>query len=277
LLILTPLLSARKENFSIYLLHQNKEVFKNLGENQKYLKKNFFNNLLIKFISASHYSNIIGNSFGKIDDDKMHLRDKFFYNHKEFFEQIEKIPKEVIVKFDANEIKNFQKKFSFLARKRFGVIMSENNYSGHSRVKNWGWKNMQKVVDSTNKKIKWVQVGMRYDKKLEGTYLDLRDKTSIRELFYIVSKCKIIITTEGMLTHLSSAFDIPCITIFPGFLCPELSMYKNIIPVVHEPKMECSPCWKAICKFGENPPCLKRIAPEKVINEARKIIEKWKK
>ena len=272
LLILTPLVDIKEKNFSVYLIHQNKEVFENLGNNQKYFKKNFFNNLLIQFMSASHFSNIIGDSFGTVKN-KMHLRDQLLYNKKEFYKLTKNISRNVVVKFSNEELNSFKKKFSGLIKNNYGVMLSENNYSGHSQVKNWGWKNMQKIVDETGKMIKWVQVGMSYDKKLNGV-MDFRGKTNIRELFYVVSKSKIIVTTEGMLTHLSSAFNIPCITIYPGFLDKELSMYKNIIPIVHKPKMECSPCWKAVCKFNGKPPCLEKINPKKVIKEVQRIVRK---
>ena len=205
---------------------------------------------------------------------KPHLRDGAIYSKKNFYNLVKDIPKNVVVKFDERELKKFREKYKKLYEVNYGIIISENTSSGFARVKRWGTGNMQKVVDSTKNKIKWVQVGVNNDDKLQNIFLDMRGKTNLRELFFIVSKSKIIVTTEGMLTHLSSAFNIPCITIYPGFLYPEISNYDNIVSIQPEPLPDCAYCWKAICKINnKRPPCLDLIKSEKVIKKVKLILK----
>ena len=51
-------------------------------------------------------------------------------------------------------------------------------------------------------------------KKIDNVYLNLCGKTTLRELFYIISKSKLVLSIDGFLTHISAAFNIKNICIF---------------------------------------------------------------
>ena len=277
-LIWTPVLENFPKDKKIILVHQSPEIFKNINCKKIYFKKSFFGNLIVKFLIESPHSNIIGRvinpaKLNKFKLKKYHLRDLATVNWKSFHKICREIPKKNIIKFDKNEINEFQKKYSNLKHKKIGLIISDNNYSGLSDKKRWGPKNFQKVVDETNNQVDWIQVGINKDAELENTFLDLRGRTNLRELFYLCSISEVIVTTEGMLTHASSAFETPCVTIFPCFIYPELSMYSNIIPLVPEKGFSCQYCsGKEKVKQGQVSKCNASIIPEKVVKTIKKLI-----
>jgi hypothetical protein len=187
-------------------------------------KPTFLQRTFSKIINASPYPNIIGCFENPVfmNKKKIHLREARLNKRKDVYSMLvkEDVQRNSSIKFSKNELFIFNKKYSNLLKNNYGIIIS-GSYQGKLQfVKNWGKQNMQKIVENT--KVKWVQVGEKNEPLLENTFLDLRGKTSIRELFFLVSKSKLIVTTEGMLTHLSSAFQIPCITIFSGFSYCEL-------------------------------------------------------
>jgi ADP-heptose:LPS heptosyltransferase len=274
LLVFTSLENNLKIALKFKILHQNNAIFKNLKLENKYIKRNFFGNQTMQFLYASRHSNILGKSKKKISPEKrMHLRDSFFYKRKDAFDITKETKRNTKIVFSKEENKLFKNKFKNLLLNDYALTISENNYSGFSRVKNWGNKNMQKVIDKTKNNIDWIQVGMPYDTKLKNTISDSRGKTNLRELFYLASKARLILTTEGMLTHVSSAFNIPCISICSGFIYPEISEYENTISITPDPLPKCAYCLSSFCKY-KYPICLKAIKPEVVIKQIKQILKR---
>lgn len=81
-----------------------------------------------------------------------------------------------------------------------------------------------------------------------------------------MKNCSGVLCTEGLYTHLSSAFNKRCYTIFSGYHPVNISKYSNVIPIVSDKKIPCANCWLLKCPFYENPICLKNITVHKVIN-----------
>lgn len=80
--------------------------------------------------------------------------------------------------------------------------------------------------------------------------IDLRAQTSMRELFYLISKSEFIVCQEGAYNHIANAFNTKAITIFTGFNPMSLCLYNSTIPIQNNKLPMCSPCMKTEkCQF----------------------------
>jgi len=258
-----------QKEYEIIIYHNNEDIFKNLPYKKKFLEKSLWNTFVFSLLIHSPYLYVNGGTRGKISPGKkLHsIEETIFLRGLEHLIPHSSNKPHII--FDQEESKKMSLKFKNLISKKYSLVISENNYSGWSRVKNWGYLKMQKVIKRTPERH-WVQVGMPYDKKLDHILEDLRGKTTVRELLFLASHATLILTTEGLLTHVSAAFNIPCVTIFPGFLQPKHSMYPNIIPVKPDQSIECLYCWNPNCPY-EKPICLESISPKDVIDCVNKV------
>lgn len=172
--------------------------------------------------------------------------------------------------FSNKEIEYFQKKFKFFP-KEFVLIHSEGKVS-YTKNKEIGYQNFQKIIDETEK-IDWIQIGGKNDKKLEKINLDLRGKTSLRELFYIISKSKFVVCQEGAYNHIANAFSVRAITVFTGFSPFRVYTYNNTIPIQSNELPLCSPCMqKKECEYGMK--CVDEEMLQKIIKLINKIYYK---
>lgn len=168
------------------------------------------------------------------------------------------------------EIEYFQRKWNFFS-KEFVLIHSEGKVS-YTKNKEIGYQNFQKIIDETEK-INWIQIGGKNDKKLEKINLDLRGKTSLRELFYIISKSKFVVCQEGAYNHIANAFSVRAITAFTGFSPFRVYTYNNTIPIQSNKLPLCSPCMqKKECEYGMK--CVDEEMLQKIIKLINKIYYK---
>lgn len=172
--------------------------------------------------------------------------------------------------FSNEEIETFQKKFNSFPED-FALIHSEGKIS-YTRNKEIGYQNFQKIINETEK-INWIQIGGKNDKKLRKINLDLRGKTSLRELFYIISKSKFIVCQEGAYNHIANAFGIEAITLFTGFSPIEVYTYNNTSPIQNNNLPLCSPCMKREkCEYIEK--CVNEDLIFKVIKTLKEEYDK---
>lgn len=163
--------------------------------------------------------------------------------------------------FSSEEVENFQEKFNF-THSNFALIHSQGKIS-YTQNKEIGYQNFQRIIDASPK-INWIQIGDKNDKKLEKTILDLRGKTSLRELFYLISKTKFIVCQEGAYNHIANAFKIKAFVIFTGFNPLEICIYNNTIPIQSDKLPACSPCMKyEKCNYKMK--CINKKVIEKII------------
>jgi hypothetical protein len=112
----------------------------------------------------------------------------------------------------------------------------------YTPVKGWGFKKYQSLVDLLSN-YTWIQVGLCTHNKLDGV-IDLRGKTTLRELFYLVSIAKFTIADEGLINHITSCFKtVKSFVVMSGFTHIEYIKYKNTITISREPQVHCAPCW----------------------------------
>ncbi len=159
------------------------------------------------------------------------------------------------------EEQRFLKKFDFLKPDTYAVTHSIGKMT-YTPNKDWGKDKLQKIINLGNGMIRWVQVGLKTDPQLAGA-VDLRGRTDIRELAFVLKNAAFIVCQEGLYTHMADAVGTRCYTIYSGFLFHEISSYPSIIPIWH--RVPCAPCWlKTPCPYNKE--CLESIRPEKVWN-----------
>lgn len=275
-MIISSVIYYYKSKGKVILISSKDDVYQNLGIEIKKIKRNFLNDLFVLFLTSSLHSNIIG-AFGNFSEfsrrslEKKIYRNSIFHKRKDVLKELQGISHDPKIIFSEEEMEKFGNKYKNLIRSSYSIIVPGSYLNGYPTIKDIGKDKMQKVVDKI--KIKWVQTGTK-DEPLLKNVLDLREM-SIRETFFIASKAKLIVTTEGMLTQLAGAFNIPCVTICTGFIYPESSKYKSTFFVQPDPLPGCAYCWDHICKKtgNANALCAKDIKTEQIIKPIKKILK----
>lgn len=142
------------------------------------------------------------------------------------------------------------------------------NRHGAAALKNWDEAKIAEVVARTPQ-LDWVQVGNQGEPLIAGV-TNLLGQTSLREVLFLLSRAKLILSVEGFLTHASAAFQTPCVVPFTGVHEPQGLLYRNTIPVEPDPRPNCMPCWQEQCTT-EGMPCRSNIALDRVINSIHQL------
>ena len=122
--------------------------------------------------------------------------------------------------------------------------------------------------------IPFIQVGTNYDTYIKGA-LDLRDKTDIPELLYILKRADCIVTTEGGLMHLGAAVNPLKILVLRGPTRGNIFNYPNQINI---DSPVCNYCywdthlWYQTCPKGINNICMKTITPQRVAINMERVL-----
>ena len=107
----------------------------------------------------------------------------------------------------------------------------------------------------------FVQVGTVQDPPIAGA-LDLRGKTSLRQLAAILARSRFFVGQVGFLMHLARAVDTRAVIIYGGREHPAQSGYvcnENLYTPI-----PCAPCWqRARCDFGHE--CMTKIGVQDVM------------
>ena len=98
---------------------------------------------------------------------------------------------------------------------------------------------------------------------------DFTGKTNLRELAYLLSLCKVLVTNDSAPLHIASAQGIPTVAIFGP---TDEKKYGPLAPrsIVIRKNLRCSPCEKASCRFDLE--CMKEISADEVFNSVRDIL-----
>lgn len=110
----------------------------------------------------------------------------------------------------------------------------------------------QRVVDELSPSIKVVQVGVS-QKKLHNV-IDVVGRTTFRTCAGLIGRSRMLLSTEGGLTHAATAFDTPSLVVITGYQHPDMVAYprnENLwVHGDHGPcgmKAPCPECWKHAC------------------------------
>jgi ADP-heptose:LPS heptosyltransferase len=246
------------------LFYNNPRIWKNYE-----VKVNFVGSYIsriLRFLSGERIENFlfISKNIGYEDfmrDNKslLHLTEVNTLHFKINL-NFDKISNEIYLSH--NEAESYSSKFNL--PDSYSIIQP-NSKTSYTPNKQWGFEKYQKIVTKF-KDINWVQVGLKGDLLL----IDAKSyvgKTSLRELAFLIKNADFVLADEGLLNHIASAFRSKSFVVYSGFSQVELAKYKNTVPIVNSPQVECSPCW-----ITENCPkkvknCTESISIEQVINE----------
>lgn len=207
----------------------------NHNEKKKYFLYFHKNNKIHLAQAMSEHFNLI--------KDYSNLKNEFFFSNKE----ISAYKKELELNSDFALIQSTTKK-----------QFTEN--------KEWTIKGIQKIVNYF-KEINWIQIGSLSDPKLDKCKNMLG--LDFRKTAYLISKCKFMVTYEGLFNHLASCFNKKNFLIHTGFLPIEAFNYSNNIVIEKNSKMKCYPCYDIECKTHRIN-CLKNLTEEYVIKKIEK-------
>jgi len=103
--------------------------------------------------------------------------------------------------------------------------------------------------------------------KKRTNLINLVGRTSLRELFAVISGAKLVISSDSSPVHIANALGIPAICIYTS-TSPSYGFYPRIGSYL-TPQIPCSPCSPnpKKCKAGSYE-CLKGVKPEDVIRKA---------
>ncbi len=145
-------------------------------------------------------------------------------------------------------------------------------HEGLKQTKCWEDRYWQMIVDQID--IPVIQVGTNYDKALKDV-IDLRGKTSILEMFFVLKNASAIICTEGGLMHLGYAVGNPNTIVLRGPTRGNFYGYKS----QHQIDSEiCELCywdngdWYKDCVKGIGSICMKSITPERVLIKLQEVL-----
>lgn len=166
--------------------------------------------------------------------------------------------------FSAEEVEAYGQKFAAIPRP-FGVLKATTGVGrpGGSSLKDWEIPKFIEVI-AKSPDVAWVQVGQTGEPVVAGCQ-DWLGKTSIREALYLLSQARVLVATEGFLTHASAAFDVPCVIPFSGMHDYKGLLYPRTIPVVANPQPDCAPCWRDNCNHPGKP-CTANITVDQVVS-----------
>jgi ADP-heptose:LPS heptosyltransferase len=148
-----------------------------------------------------------------------------------------------------------------------------------SHIKRWTITGFIMLCDRLRKELglKVLLVGDENDKLINRQILDvglkevydLSGRTNLRELAYLLSLCKLLITNDSAPLHIASALNLPAVAIFGP------TDYKKYGPlaansIIIKKGLRCSPCERSLCRF--NLECMKEISADEVFNAVKKIV-----
>lgn len=138
--------------------------------------------------------------------------------------------------------------------------------------KEWGLEKFQAVVDAFPD-ITWIQPGAPDEPLLRGV-TDLRGKTSLRELFYLIAHSTFTLSIEGLYNHIAGAFDAPSFVVYSGFSYREMTSYPNTVAIIQKHLPDCAPCFLDGLKDCPVPgkPCMSELTPEFAVATIRRTL-----
>ena len=164
-----------------------------------------------------------------------------------------------LVRFYREEETRFSGRHADLGDFAIIVPVGKTSYTPN---KEWGFENYRKLA-ALLPGVRWVQLGQAKDPSLAGAH-DLRGKTGLREMAWLLSRAKFVVCGEGLHNHLCGALGTPCFTVFSGFHYREIAGYPATTPILAPEAPPCAPCFlKKACPVPGKP-CTGDITPEAV-------------
>ena len=244
------------------VFYNNPRVWKNIGVKRFSL----YISRILRFLSGPQLENFLFKNdnflyeeYMRSSENDMHLvkANSLHFNHAINYN---KIQNEIYL--SKSEVEKYAKKFNL--PESYSVIQPNSKIS-YTPNKQWDVGNFQKVVDK-RRDIYWVQVGSQNEFLLKNVE-DYRGRTTLRELFYIVSRSQFVFANEGLINHIASALKIKSYVISSGFSSISLAKYTNSVFFNTNDSCDRSPCWLLEECGISGKPCLSNIDPEIVASQ----------
>lgn len=151
-------------------------------------------------------------------------------------------------------------------------------------TKRWEKEGYRQLAGRLTKEYnaKIIMVGDRQDallaqeiiSRIEPAPLNAAGKTSIGELAFLLTKCRLLVSNDSAPMHLAWAVNTPVVAIFGP------TSHKKYAPagpddIVLRRDLTCSPCEQSLCPKGTRQ-CMKLIGAEEVFQACKKILDERK-
>lgn len=101
--------------------------------------------------------------------------------------------------------------------------------------------------------------------------INLAGKTDLNELADLISKAKLMLSTDSGIAHLGNAFGLPTIVLFGAGNENKTAPYnKENLTVIRLGQLSCEPCENNICKRFGTPKCLALLSEQRIADEVLK-------
>jgi 3-deoxy-D-manno-octulosonic-acid transferase/heptosyltransferase-1 len=111
-------------------------------------------------------------------------------------------------------------------------------------------------------------VTARIIEQMKTTPLDLTGRTSLKELAYLYSKCRLVISTDTGPMHVAAAMGTPVVALFGPTAPWRTGPYGKVHRVVRE-ELPCSPCFKKKCPHLS---CMRGISVDRIFEFTKDLI-----
>lgn len=165
-----------------------------------------------------------------------------------------------------------------------------SGYKSDYPLKDWGYENYQQLVNLLRDRVQFVQVGelpqggaLTHTHMLLEGVLDLRGKTSLRDMIVLSSQAQGVMCGVTMLMHLAAAWRKPAVVIAGGREPRRWEQYPSHRYLDTNGALPCCSydgCWLSgrtpdpsgenkLCVrlAGNRPQCMRLITPERVADE----------
>jgi heptosyltransferase-1 len=99
--------------------------------------------------------------------------------------------------------------------------------------------------------------------------LNLAGRTTLRELAYLYTRCRLVVTTDTGPMHIAAAMGVPVVALFGPTAPWRTGPYGKGHTVIQK-KLECSPCFRKKCSHLT---CMKSITVEEVYDSVKKHMD----
>ncbi len=104
--------------------------------------------------------------------------------------------------------------------------------------------------------------------------INLAGKTNLHELADVISKAKLMLSTDSGIAHLGNAFGLHTIVLFGAGNENKTAPYnKESLTVIRLGELSCEPCENNICKRFGTPKCLTLLSDQTITDEVLKHTE----
>ena len=191
-------LISKQYSFKIIVISSYPEIFFNNPRIWKYFGvrgQGLYLSRILRFLSGAQLENFLFKNdklsyeeYMRAYGSNLHLVKAHAMHFKHSIDFTEILNE---IYFSESEIEEYRNKFDL---PEVYSVVQPNSKLSYTPNKQWKIENFQYVIDK-RQNVQWIQVGIR-DEFLLNNVIDFRGKTSLRELFYIISKAKFVFAAE---------------------------------------------------------------------------------